>query len=203
MFLLELDNDGLVKNTPLHDSWKAIKEFRAVYDKYKIQGVTVVALTADYETPLKYYSSERDRFMRSQEEVYGNREKLKRNDIINAAIEKYYALQYNSDLERERQDNEYNDRLIERRSSAMRDETESGEKEIARINGLLKSHQQSMSDFSKNFNRSELISKVAITSNGYELSRIENDLLSKKNSKFANEGKGITNPNKLGLTDKN
>lgn len=203
MFLLELDNDGLVKNTPLHDSWKAIAAFREVYEKYKIEGVTVVALTADYETPLKYYSSEKDRFIRAQEEVYGNRDKLKLTEVIKKAIEKYYELQYVSDLNRERQDNEYKDRLIERIGIAMKDESPAGEKEVSRLNALLKSHQSSMKEFAQNFNRQEILSKNAITSNGYELSRIENDLLSKKNSKFANEGKDISNPNKLGLTDKN
>lgn len=202
MYLLQLDSDGLVKDTELFDSWKAIKELRDVYEKYKIQGVTVVALTADYETPLRYYTSERDRFVRAQEETYGNRDKLKRNEIIDAAIEKYKALQFNSDLERERQDKEYNDRLIERRALAMRNETETGEKEVARLNTLLKSHQAAMRDFQQTYNRQEILSNTAITSNGYELSRIENDILSKKNSKFANEGKDITNPNKLGLTDK-
>ena len=33
----------------------------------------------------------------------------------------------------------------------------------------------------------------------FSISRIENDLLTKKNSKFATEGRDIQNPNQLGL----
>ena len=199
MYLIQLDSDGLVMNDSLHDNWKAIKEFREVYDKYKIEGITVVALTSDYESAYKYYTNEKDRFLRSIEEVYGNRSKLKINQLLQSAIDKYNALQYNSDFERIRQFNEYKDRLIQRIGENMKIETPEAEIEVNRLNKTLKSQEDSFKDFMKGLDRNELLNKTAATSNGYELSRIEIDLLTKKNSKFANEGRDIVNPNKLGL----
>lgn len=199
MYLIQLDSDGLVMNDALHDNWKAIKEFREVYAKYKIEGMTVVALTCDYESAYKYYTNEKDRFLRSVEEVYGNRSKLKISQLLQSAIDKYNALQYNSDFERIRQFNEYKDRLIQRIGENMKIETPEAETEVTRLNKTLKSQEDSFKDFMKGLDRNELLNKTAATSNGYELSRIEIDLLTKKNSKFANEGRDIVNPNKLGL----
>lgn len=201
MYLLELDNDGLIKNSPLHDAWKGIKEFRKVYEKYGIEGMTVVALATDYESPQRHYVNDNDRFIRSVEEVYENRDKLKKNELITAAIEKYSELQYNPDLERERQAIEYKRRLIERIGKAMKGDTKEDETEVSRLNDLLKKHEASIKDFYNSFDRQEVIQGSAITSNGYELSRIENDIRTKKNSKFTNEGKSFTNPNKLGISD--
>ena len=199
MYLIQLDSDGLVMNDSLHDNWKAIKEFREVYAKYKIEGMTVIALTCDYESAYKYYTNEKDRFLRSVEEVYGNRSKLKISQLLQSAIDKYNALQYNSDFERIRQFNEYKDRLIQRIGENMKIETPEAETEVTRLNKTLKSQEDSFKDFMKGLDRNELLNKTAATSNGYELSRIEIDLLTKKNSKFANEGRDIVNPNKLGL----
>lgn len=199
MYLIQLDSDGLVMNDSLHDNWKAIKEFREVYAKYKIEGMTVIALTCDYESAYKYYTNEKDRFLRSVEEVYGNRSKLKISQLLQFAIDKYNALQYNSDFERIRQFNEYKDRLIQRIGENMKIETPEAETEVTRLNKTLKSQEDSFKDFMKGLDRNELLNKTAATSNGYELSRIEIDLLTKKNSKFANEGRDIVNPNKLGL----
>lgn len=201
MYLIQLDSDGLVMNTPLHDNWKAIKEFRTVYDKFKIQGMTVIALTCDYESAYRYYTSEKDRFLRSVEEVYGNRDKIKLNKVLQDAIEKYNALQYDPNLERTRQFNEYKDRLIQRIGENMKLETPEAEKEVTRLNNVLKSQDEAYREFLKGFDRNELMNKTAATKSGYELSRIEIDLFTKKNSKFANEGRDIVNPNKLGLTE--
>lgn len=204
MYLIQLDleGNGMVLDTPLHDGWKAIKEFRAVYSKLKIEGMTVVALTADYESVYRYYTNEKDRFLRSVEEVYGNRSKIKMNPLLQEAIDKYNELQYNSDFERIRQFNEYKDRLIQRIGINMKSETPEAEKEVMRLNTTLKSQEDSFKEFMKSIDRNELLGQTAATSNGYELSRIEIDLRTKKNSKFANEGRDIVNPNQLGLTDK-
>jgi AcrR family transcriptional regulator len=198
---LDLDGDGMVLNTPLHDGWKAIKEFRAVFDKLKIQGMTVVALTADYESVYRYYTNEKDRFLRSVEEVYGNRTKIKMTPLLQEAIDKYNVLQYNSDFERIRQFNEYKDRLINRIGINMKLETPEAEAEVMRLNTTLKKQEDSFKDFMKSIDRNDILQKTAVTYSGYELSRIEIDLLTKKNSKFANEGRDIVNPNKLGLTE--
>ena len=201
MYLIQLDDDGLVMDSELHDNWKAIKEFREVYAKFKIQGMTVIALTCDYESVYRYYTNEKDRFLRSVEEVYGNRTKLKLNQLLQAAIDKYNLLQYNSDFERIRQFNEYKDRLIQRIGENMKTETPEAEKEVIRLNNTLKSQEESFKEFMKSIDRNDLMSKTAATKNGYELSRIEIDLFTKKNSKFANEGRDTVNPNKLGLTE--
>ena len=88
MYLLEINTDGLIKDDVTNDNWKAIAEFRSLHDKHGIEGLTVVALTSDYLSPLAYYN-ENDRFIRSVEEVYGNRSKLKKDNFVVAAIEKY------------------------------------------------------------------------------------------------------------------
>lgn len=201
MYLIQLDSDGFVMDTPLHDNWKAIKEFREVYNKYKIKGITVIALTCDYESVYRYYTNEKDRFLRSVDEMYGNRTQLKLNDLLQKAIDKYNELQYNPNLERIRQFEEYRDRLIQRIGTNMKMETPEAEAEVKRLNTLLASQETAFKDFMKSIDRNDIMQKTAVTSNGYELSRIEIDLLTKKNSKFANEGRDITNPNKLGLTE--
>ena len=201
MYLIQLDSDGLVVDNKLHDGWKAIKEFRTVYDKLKIQGMTVIALTCDYESPYRYYTSEKDRFLRSVEEVYGNRTKIKLNDVLQKGIDKYNELQYNPNLERIRQFEEYRDRLVQRIGIQMKLETPEAEAEVARLNNTLKSQETAFKDFMKSIDRNDILQKTAVTYNDYELSRIEIDLLTKKNSKFKTEGRDIVNPNKLGLTE--
>ena len=198
MYLLEINTDGLIKDDVTNDNWKAIAEFRSLHDKHGIQGLTVVALTSDYLSPLAYYN-ENDRFIRSVEEVYGNRSKLKKDNFVVAAIEKYNKLQFNPDLEHNRILNEYKIRLIERIRVEMADESENGEKEVGRLNKVLREHENSSKDFYQKFDKNEIVNNNAITANGYTLSRIEKDLLTKKNSKFANEGRGLINPNKLNL----
>jgi hypothetical protein len=201
MYLIQLDDDGLVMNNKLHDGWKAIKEFRAVYDKFKIQGMTVIALTCDYESMYRYYTNEKDRFLRSVEEVYGNRTKIKLNEVLQRAIDKYNELQYNPNLERIRQFEEYRDRLVQRIGLQMKQETPEAEAEVARLNNVLKSQETAFKDFMKSIDRNDILQKTAVTYNDYELSRIEVDILTKKNSKFKTEGRDIVNPNKLGLQD--
>lgn len=199
MYLTTIDSDGLITNDVIGDGWKAIKEFLAVFDKYGREGMTVIALAVDYDSILKNYN-EKDRFIRSIEQVYGDRDKLKKTKLIEDALEKYAELQYNSDLERDRVLAEYNDRLVARISIAMKDETENGEKEVQRLTTALQKHEKVIQSFKSEFSRDAVISATAVTKNGYVISRIENDLRTRKNSKFANEGRGARNPNKLGLT---
>lgn len=198
MYLLEIDESGLVKDDVVNDGWKAISEFRSLHDKHGIKALTVVALACDYGSPLSYYN-ESDRYLRSVEEVYGSRTKLKKDKLVLDAIEKYNFLQFDSTLEHDRIIQDYKVRLIERIRIAMMDETENGEREVERLNKTLKNHEAANKEFYQRFDRAEIISAGAVTSNGYSLSRIENDLLTKKNSKFANEGRNFENPNKLGL----
>ncbi len=199
MYLLQIGDDGMVLDDETNDGWKAIKEFNQVVEKHGIEGLTVVALAADYASILSYYSDPQERYLRAVEEVYGVRTKLKKTNLINDALQKYDLLQFNSELEHDRIIQNYKKRLIERIKTAMLNESEEGEREVERLNKTLKNHEEANKDFYKRFDKNVEIAKGAITLNGYTLSRIENDLLTKKNSKFANEGKGFENPNRLGL----
>ena len=198
--MIQLDDNGIVKNDVTGDGWKAIKEFRDLVKKYKIEALTVVALAVDYDSILAYYN-DNDRYLRAVEEVYGVRDKLKKDSLVDAALKKYDALQYNDDLEHDRIIREYKSRLLERLKAAMADESEKGERDVERLNKTLKNHEETNKEFYKKFDRNEVIYSNAVTSSGYSLSRIENDLLTKKNSKFANEGRDLINPKKLGISE--
>lgn len=200
MYLLEIGDDGLVKDDVTGDGWKAIKEFRQLVEKDGIEGLTIVALSTDYASPLAFYSDS-DRFVRATEEVRGtgSRGRAKKTQLILSAIEKYDKLQFNTDLEHNRIIQNYKIRLIERIKAAMINESEEGEREVERLNKTLKNHEQANAEFYKKYDKKELVLAGAVTANGYSLSRIESELLTKKNSKFATEGKDIYNPNQLGL----
>lgn len=196
MYLIQIDpNTGLIVEDPVNSGWMAIKEFREVFKKYGKQGVTMLALARDYESPFKYYNN-KERPFRAMEEVYGSRDKFDpMEDIFAAAYLKYDDLQFNSDLDQERLNNEITQRLL----------TQMREANIAEDDKLIAVHRKSMQDhqkyvdsFKSSFSREEAVKK-AVTSNGYELSRIENDIRSRKNSKFKNYGEELKNPNKLGL----
>ena len=202
MYLLQLDKTGLIKDDVTGDGWKAIGVFRELVKKHKIEGLTVVALSVDYDSPFSYYS-ESDRFLRACEEVFGSRDKFKKTELVVEAIKKYDELQFNSDLEHDRIIKDYKVRLIQRIKIAMANETEEGEKEVERLNKTLRNHEESTKSFYAKFDKEDIINNQAVTASGYSLSRIEQDLALKKNSKFANEGKDIINPNKLGLSDDN
>lgn len=202
MYLLQLDNTGIVKDDPTNDSWKGISVFRDVVKKHGLKGLTVIALTCDYNSALSYYHNDAERFIRAVEEVYEERNKLKKDQIIAAGIHKYDELQFNTDLEQDRIAKQYKTRLLERIKVAMQDETENGEKEVERLNKAMANYENSNKKFYETFDKAGLVNSMSVTENGYILSRIENDLLKKKNSKFANEGKNLINPNNLGLNSK-
>ena len=198
MYLLQLDDQGLVSDDVTGDGWKAIKVFRDVVSKNGREGLTVVALSVDYDSTLAYYS-QNDRFIRSVEEVYGSRNKLKKTDLIASAMSKYSDLQFNSDMEHQIVLQDYKVRLIERIKDSMMKETPEAEAEVNRLNTILRQHENSSKDFYSKFEKQKIIATSAVTKSGYTLSRIENDLLTKKNSKFATEGRDLFNPNKLGI----
>lgn len=196
MYLVEIDiNTGLVSESPDESGWKAIKEFREVFKKYGLEGFTMVALSRDYQSPFRFYNN-KERPFRAMEEVYGNREKFDvTKDIFSNAFKKYEDLQFNSELEQERLNDEINHRLLEQMREANNSEDDIA---IERTRKAMQSHQKYIETFKSSFNRQEAVKK-SVTSNGYELSRIENDIKSRKNSKFKNNGEGLKNPKKLGL----
>lgn len=199
MYLIEIDEEtGLISEQPSNSGWKAIKAFRDVYNSKRLglKGLTVVALTIDYLSIYSHYV-EKDRFARACEEIFGKRSALKYDDnLLSSAMKKYAELQFNPDFEHKKINDEIKSRLLNKISLANKAEDDV---EIDRLRKSLAAHEKSVIDFDKRFDKREA-SKTAVTNNGYELSRIENDLISRKNSKFENFGEGFENPNKLGLT---
>jgi hypothetical protein len=197
MYLLELDeNTNLILDDPATDSWKGIKDFTELVKKHKIEGLTVVAFSVDYLSPFKHYI-EKDRFYRAQEEVYGKREKLKADDpLIVNAIRKYKMLQFHPDIEHEHILKENKIRLLKNYSAAVAEEDDV---KIEKTNRAIQQHETSSKQFYDRYDKKVAISS-AVSSKDYELSRIERDILSRKNSKFVEHDKKIENPNKLNLT---
>lgn len=196
MYLLELNDEGLIDDTPTNTGWKAISVFRKVFKKYGIKGLTCIALSADYQSMFRHYNDE-DRPRRASDEIYGDRNHLdfQKDEILKEAIQKYKDLQFNADLEQEKINNEIKLRYLRNLSESN---TNGDDVNIAKYNKLLQNHENSIEKFNKRFDRKESL-KIAVTNSGYELSRIENDILSRKNSKFVTHGTDISNPDKLGL----
>ena len=86
MYLLQLDESGLVSDDVIGDSWKAVSVFRELVNKYKREGLTVVALAVDYDSLLSFYNPT-DRYIRAVEEVFGSRNKFKKNELISKILQ--------------------------------------------------------------------------------------------------------------------
>lgn len=199
MYLLTLDQKtSLISEDVTGDNWKGIKTFCLLVDKYGIEALTVIAFTCDYLSPLKTYR-EQDRFFRAQIEVYGNRDTLDQNDeLILNSITKYKELQYHPDIEYDKALKDNKIRLVNRYQKAVE---EQDDVQISKYSSELNKFEETIKNHNSKFD-SKIISKEAISNKGYVLSRIENDLLSRKNSKFQNPELDFKNPNKLGLESK-
>lgn len=199
MYLIALDEKtGLVKEDATEDSWRGIKTFVKLVDKHGIEGLTVVALSVDYQSILRHYSLE-DRKFRASEEIFGDRDSFdfENDEVIKEAYDKYQELQFNTDLEQEQVNNEIKIRLIRRLSEAN---IKGDDVEIARLNKNLANHEDMIEKFNKRFDRGKVVKENA-AANGYILSRIETDIKTRKNSKFVAHGNNIKNPNKLKLEE--
>lgn len=196
MYLIEIDEEtGLISDDVTNSGWKSIKSFNTLLKKKGIKAMTVVAMTVDYLSPLSHYK-EKDRFERACSEIYDKRDSLViSDDLIADAIKSYKELQMNPDLETERINREIKIRLIEKMNEANSNEDDSA---IEKYRKLLSDHEQTIKNFNDRFNKKEAVSK-AVTANGYELSRIEAEIRSRKKSKFVNHGEDFENPNRLGL----
>lgn len=197
MYLIELDEDtGLIKDDPTNDGWKGISVFRKVVKKYGIEGLTLIALSIDYQSPYKHYS-DKDRPFRSMDEIYGTRSKFNyfENELFLEGHSKYKELQFNPDLEQDKINNEIKLRYLNKLSEANDNNDDDG---VNRYNISLRKHQEHITNFNKTFSKEKSL-ELAVTKNGYSLSRIERDIVSRKNSKFANNGSDVKNPDKLGL----
>lgn len=195
MYLIQLDEKtGMVKDDTTYDSWKGIKVFRELVEHKGIQALTVVALAVDYESPIRNYKKA-DRIYRAMEEVYGDRKKLKVDtEQIKHCLEKYADLQFNEELEQYTVFRDIKINILERLSAASRIQDDA---EVARQTKNLQSHETTLKSFKSTFSRENAITQ-AVTASGYVLSRIENDILTRKNSKFVDKTYA-TNPNNLGL----
>ena len=201
MYLVELDDDtGLVKDDINNDGWKAIKVFRDLYKKHGLKGFTLVALSCDYLTPFAQYNNE-ERPYRAMQELYESRLIIDiTEDIWRAAFTKYKDLQRNNDLEFERINRDYQTNLLDK-LSRITSEIEIDQAEFERVQDLINKFEDRMDKFKKKFNKTEIVKEHGIASNGYKLSRIEQDIAYTRNSKFVNTEKKLENPNKLGLNN--
>ena len=197
MYLLTIDEKtGLIRDDLTNDSWKAIKCFVKLVEKKGLEALTVVALSVDYNSALYHYNSH-DRFYRSLEEVYSDRKKLKIEDeLITECLEKYGELQFNEDLEQDRIFREIKINILEKISRANKANDDA---ELSNQTRNLQKHEESLKNFQSRFNREKSLEQ-SISSSGYLLSRIENDINSRKKSKFI-EAENSKNPNKLKLED--
>lgn len=201
MYLLGINEEtGLIKLDINNDGWLAIKEFKALYDKHGLEGMTLVALSVDYLSPLAYYTEE-DRPYRAMEEIYNSRKKVKLSDklFVNAAT-KYNELQQNDDLEMDALNREIYSKLVEKFKNVINSD-KFDQSEIDKLSKYIESHKDRMKKFNETFDKAGTAEKFGVASNGYKLSRIEQDIESRRNSKFVDHEKELENPNKLNLIE--
>lgn len=197
MYLIELNKYGKIDESPSNSGWKAINEFRELVEKYNIDYFLFIALSVDYLSPYSHYS-DNERIIKAKEEVFGKSKKIDFNDeLIVLAMEKYRLLQFNPNLEQDRVLKNIQIRILNQINIANQKEDES---EIEKLTTRLSKHNKAIDEFQKNFKKEDEIKK-AITKSGYELTRIEQDILNKKEkSKFVIH-KTTYNPNNLNLQD--
>lgn len=189
MYLVRIDPiTRLVDKSPSNSGWQAIKEF----SELSIELMTAVALYTDHFSPFQYYSEE-DRFAKCLEEIYGDRSKHSKEEVSDA-IKKYSELQYNPDLEFIEINRSVRQGLIQELKVCSQEKDYDRVKEISK---LIAENKKTTDNFVKDFNIQEAINN-SVTENGYELSRIEMDIITRKNSKFVDASE-LVNPNKLEL----
>lgn len=200
MYLIEIDPEtGLISEDVTNSGWMAIKDFSKLVKKFGIKAMTVVALTADYQSPLRHYK-DKDRPDRAVDEIYSNRKGLDlENELIVNALGKYRELQLDPDLETDRLNKEIKLRLIDKVTVANNADDDAA---IEKYRNAMQKHEVSVTSFNQRFDKRVAMDK-AVTSTGYQLSRIEADIKSRKKSKFVNHGDGLENPDRLGLNQKN
>lgn len=186
MYLTKLDEKtGLVVIEDNDDGVLAIKEFRDILndEKHGLRCLTAIALTADYQSPIKYYN-DKDRPRAAQEEVTGNRDYWEWNiDLIQLALKKYDALQYDPTLEEGRiHYDQYVNKLKEIKdfdSLPMNDDKRK-QTSIPQLKKELKSINADLEDYQTRISGKDIYSQSPVK-NGYTLSRLEQKL-EKKNS---------------------
>ena len=109
---------------------------------------------------------------------------------------KYKELQFNPDLEQERI---FNDRKISLLNKINTATEEDDDIAIEKYNKQLANHELTVEKFFKRFDKEKSIDG-SVANSGYALSRIENDIKTRKNSKFLDTNNAV-NPNKLKLEE--
>lgn len=195
MYLIKIDTKtGLIAEDVTNESWAGINCFRELVERDGMKALTAVALSVDYLSIYNHYE-EKDRIIRVIIEIYGNRKKYNIEDeLFVECLSKYKELQYNADLEQERIYEKHRHNLLSKISKAMNEEDEAA---IDRYTMQLNKHNQSVQKFQKGFDKVKAI-ESAVTISGYSLSRIENEIRSRKNSKFLDIDNSV-NPKKLDL----
>ena len=195
MYLIQIDSKtGLIKEDPNNDSWCGINCFRELVERDGLKALTVVALSLDYLSIFSHYA-EKDRPIRVIDEIYGNRDAYNHNEeLVQKCFNKYKELQFNPDLEQEKIYNNRRHQLLEKVNEAVASDDEAA---IDRYTAQLNKHNEVAEKFKKTFNKEKTL-EDSVSNSGYKLSRIENDLKSRKNSTFKDTA-NATNPNRLGL----
>lgn len=198
MYLLTIDfNTGLIKDDISNDSWKGIRCFKELVERDgNLKSLTAVAQSVDYLSIYSHYK-ESDRPIRVIEEIYGSRTAIDfKDELIQECVSKYKELQFNPDLEQERIFNDRKISLLEKINLATEQDDDMS---IDKYSKQLESQEATVEKFNKRFDRNKAIDG-SVANSGYSLSRIENDIKSRKNSKFLDSNNAV-NPNKLRLED--
>ena len=186
MYLTILNSKtGLLDIEEGNDGILAIKEFRNILDNPKLglHCLTAIALTADYQSPILYYS-DNDRPRKAQEEVTGDRDAFEWNtEPIQKALKKYDDLQYDPTLEEKRI--YYNQKVMKLKAiqsfdNKGGDEVKIGGVSMAQLKKDLRAINSDIELFDKRVAGLNIFSDSPVV-NGYSLSRLEQKL-EKRNS---------------------
>lgn len=181
MYLTRLnDKTGLVLIEDNQDGLLAIKEFRDILDSsnHGLHCLTSIALTADYQSPIKYYSDE-DRPKKAMEEVTGDRSSWEWNvDIIQKALRKYDALQYDPTLEEGRI--HYDQKVkklkeIQGYDTLPTDDDRRKKTTIVQLKKELRAINVDIDEYDKRISGKDIYKDSPVV-NGYQLSRLEQKL---------------------------
>jgi hypothetical protein len=181
MYLTRLDpKTGLLLIEDNEDGILAIKEFREILNSENLglRCLTAIALTADYQSTIRYYS-DKDRPRKAMEEVTGNRDAWPWNiEKIQIALRKYDSLQYDPTLEEGRI---HYDQKVRKLKEIKLFETSPAEDpkrkltSVAQLKKELRAVNVDIEDFEKRISGKDIYSESPVV-NGYTLSRLEQKL---------------------------
>ena len=176
MYLTRINpKTGLVDIGGTQDGVMAIKEFRELINakEFGLEAFTCVALTMDHLTPHRNYAYI-ERHKKAMRNVTGDASKYPwKNDLIQAALQKYEFLQYNQELEELK---EY-DGMQHRKFEEVR--TEADDVKKLHLMMELQKIKRARKAFSDGVDQAALLDD-APSKGDYNLSRLEQKLSNKK-----------------------